>query len=353
MTTQRRPDESMTLLTTMMERPLDAGYQEAADRRAAAGLPRATSTRTVLVVVLAILTGFLFAVAAQSLRPKPTAAAAVKKELVTRIEALQKHGTEQEARVAALGKQVQDFEALSLQQSGGPDLTATIKDLEVQAAAVPLKGPGVTLTLDDAASTGADGNAGTRPSSGFQEGRVASGDLQIIVNGLWGAGAEAISINGHRLSSTAAIRFAGQAIIVDFRPLSRPYVITALGDPQGMQQLFEPSFAGLYLSQLTDQYKIRSVMAASDSLTVPGDSAARLEVAEPLRPTVGSTAPGTTSLQTGTSTSTRSSQSGGSPSDSPSGTSTSSRARSSNGTSSSTDQGTGSPASPTSQENPS
>lgn len=290
---KRRPDESMTLITTMMERPLDAGYQEAADRRAAAGLPRATSTRTVIVVVMAVLTGFLFAVAAQSLRPKPTAAAAVKQELVTRIEALQKHGNDQEAKAALLGKQVRDYEALALRQSGGPDLTGTIKDLEVQAAAVPLTGPGLTLTVDDAASTDADGTAGSRPSSGFQEGRVTSADLQIIVNGLWGAGAEAISINGHRLSSTAAIRFAGQAIIVDFRPLARPYVITALGDSQGMQQLFEPSFAGLYLSQLTDEFKIRSIMAGSDSLTVPGDPAVRLEVAAPLSPPVGSTAPGT------------------------------------------------------------
>ena len=291
MTGERRPDASMTLLTTMMERPLDAGYQEAADRRVAAGLPKATSTRTVLVIVLAILTGFLFAVAAQSLRPKPTAAAAIKKELVTRIEALQEHGAQQEAKVASLGKQVRDYEALALQQSGGGDLTNTIKSLEVQAGAVALKGPGLTLTLDDAASTDTDANAGNRPSSGFQEGRITSGDLQIIVNGLWGAGAEAISINGHRLSSTAAIRFAGQAIIVDFRPLSRPYVITALGDPQGMQQLFEPSFAGVYLSQLTEEFKIRSSLARGDALTVPGDSVARLEVAEPIGSPVGSSAP--------------------------------------------------------------
>lgn len=281
----------MTLLTTMMERPLDAGYQEAADRRTAAGLPPATSTRTVLVVVLALLTGFLFAVAAQSLRPKPTAAAAVKKELVTRIEAFQQHGTEQEAKAAALGKEVRDYEALALQQSGGPDLTSTVKDLEVQAAAVAMRGPGVTLTLDDAASANGQGDAGSRPSSGFQEGRVTSGDLQVVVNGLWAAGAEAISINGHRLSSTAAIRFAGQAIIVDFRPLARPYVITALGDARGMQQLFEPSFAGLYLSQLADQYKIRSTLTGSDSLTVPGDPSLRLEVARPL----GSSAPSTPS----------------------------------------------------------
>jgi uncharacterized protein YlxW (UPF0749 family) len=336
----------MTLLTTMMERPLDAGYQEAADRRIAAGLPGATSTRTVLVVVLAILTGFLFAVAAQSLRPKPTAAAAVKKELVTRIEALQKHGTDQEAKVAALGKQVRDYEALALQQSGGTDLTSTIKDLEVQAGAVPLTGPGLTLTLDDAASTDTGADAGSRPTSGFQEGRVTSGDLQIIVNGLWGAGAEAISINGHRLSSTAAIRFAGQAIIVDFRPLSRPYVITALGDTQGMQQLFDPSFAGLYLSQLTDEYKIRSILAGSDSLTVPGDSAARLEVAEPVGPPVGSIAPGAT-LQQGTSAPKRSSGAA------PTGASTSTTRSPSDTPSGAADSGTGSPASPTSEENPS
>ena len=341
---ERRPDESMTLLTTMMERPLDGGYEEAADRRAAAGLPRATSTRTVLVIVLAVLTGFLFAVAAQSLRPKPTAAAAAKKELVTRIEALQKHGTEQEAKVATLGRQVRDYEALALQQSGGADLTSTIKDLEVQAAAVPLKGPGLTLTLDDAASSETDANAGSRPNSGFEQGRVTSSDLQIIVNGLWGSGAEAISINGHRLSSTAAIRFAGQAIIVDFRPLSRPYVITALGDSQGMQQLFEPSFAGVYLSQLTQEFKIRSILATSDALTVPGDSAARLEVAKPLAPPAGSSAPSTpTQAPSGPSRGTGTA-------DSTSGTSAPRRP---DATSGSTDPGTGSLAAPTSGENPS
>ncbi len=156
---------------------------------------------------------------------------------------------------------MRDLEDLALQQSGSDDLTTQIKQLEVGAAAVPLKGPGLTLTIDDAPSVDADANAGSRPSSGFQEGRVTSGDLQIIVNGLWGAGAEAIAINGHRLSSTAAIRFAGQAIIVDFRPLARPYVITALGDPQGMQQIFEPSFAGVYLDQLTQEFQIRSSLS--------------------------------------------------------------------------------------------
>jgi uncharacterized protein YlxW (UPF0749 family) len=272
----------MTLLTSMLERPLDAGYQEAADRRSAAGLAASTSTRSVIVVVMAVLTGFLFAVGAQALRPKPTAAAAAKSQLVQRIESLQTLSATQEAKITALGKEVRGYEALALQQAGGADLTDAIKRLEVQAGAVPLKGPGLTMTLDDAPNPGGAADAGHRPSGGFESGRVTSADLQIVVNGLWGAGAEAISINGHRLTSTAAIRFAGQAIIVDFRPLARPYVITALGDASGMQQIFEPSFAGVYLSQLTHEFGIRSTIARSDSLTVPGDSAARLTVARPI-----------------------------------------------------------------------
>ena len=45
-------------------------------------------------------------------------------------------------------------------------------------------------------------------------------DLQVIVNGLWAAGAEAIAVNGQRLTACSAIRSAGEAILVDFRPLS-------------------------------------------------------------------------------------------------------------------------------------
>ena len=66
--TGRRPDESMTLLTSMMERPLDPGYAAAAEQRVAEGLPPATSTRTVAVLAAAIVVGLLFALGAMSQR---------------------------------------------------------------------------------------------------------------------------------------------------------------------------------------------------------------------------------------------------------------------------------------------
>ena len=63
-------------------------------------------------------------------------------------------------------------------------------------------------------------------------------DLQILVNGLWESGAEAISINGHRLSNLTAIRGAGDAITVDYRSLTRPYQIEAIGDPRTLPASF-------------------------------------------------------------------------------------------------------------------
>lgn len=296
-TPPRAPDASMTLITSMIKQPLDPGYDAAARRRQQAGLPRATSTRTLLVILMALLIGFLFAVSAQALRPKPTAAAQARAELIQQIEAFQTRSTTRESQIRALTDEIRHYDELSLGQAGAPDLTAKIRDYEIQAGVTPLTGPGLTLTLDDATSAGADAKAGTRPSGGFDSGRVSSSDLQVVVNGLWGAGAEAVSINGHRLTSTAAIRFAGQAIIVDFRPLSRPYVITAIGDPNQMQRVFGPSFAGIYLDQLTKQFAIRAAFATSPSVTVPGDPSMRLQVAQRLPSDVPSAGPHTSGPQ--------------------------------------------------------
>lgn len=278
----------MSLITELLERPLDPSYQAAADRRVAAGLPGPTSTRTVLVIIMVLLTGFLFAVGARSLRPTPTATATVKDDLVQRIESLQALGTRQEFELRSLGKSVRDLEARGLSQSGLSGLTDRIETVAVQAGAVPLTGPGLTLTLDDAPDTDGAADAGTRPGGGFVPGRVSSADLQIIVNGLWAAGAEAISINGHRLTSTAAIRFAGQAIIVDFRPLSRPYTITALGDADQMRSRFDSAFGGLYLQQLTEQFAIAATWMNSGRLRVPGNPSLRVSFARPLSGDVGS-----------------------------------------------------------------
>ena len=112
-------------------------------------------------------------------------------------------------------------------------------------------------------------------SRGDDLGRVLDVDLQEAANGLWQAGAEAVSINGNRLTSLSAIRGAGDAVLVDYRPLARPYVITAIGGPRLASQ-FRSGSAGQDLDDLVSGYGIRVHIEGQKQVTVPAAPAVNL-----------------------------------------------------------------------------
>ena len=123
---------------------------------------------------------------------------------------------------------------------------------------------------------------------------VLDRDLQIVVNGLWAAGAEAVSINGRRLTALAAIRSAGQAILVDFRPLVPPYVVSAVGDPRGLQDRFTAGTAGGYVQIIRDNYGVGVDIATAERLDLPGAGTLQLRAAVPVAsaaPSASSTPP--------------------------------------------------------------
>ncbi len=280
--TRRRPDESMTLITSMLQRPLDPGYAAAADARQAAGLPRSQGSRSVLLVVGMALIGLLVSIGASSLRGSATTKGSARAELIGQIEARRASIDRQTAQVARLQLDVNRLDAAAL-GSAHSDLQSRLAVASAVAGAVAVTGPGLVVTLDNAPGTGADnsnadnGNADTTGSGGT----VLARDLQIVSNSLWQAGAEAVSINGMRLTSTSAIRFAGQAILVDFRPLTPPYVVTALGDPASMPRLFTTGDGGAYLATLSSTYGIQVSTSAQGSLTVPAAASLLTRYARP------------------------------------------------------------------------
>ena len=298
----RRPDESMTLLTSMMERPLDPGYAAAAERRVAEGLPASTGTRTATVALAAVVAGLLLTLGAVALRAPSTSAAKAKAQLVDQVEARRKAVDRQEASLRTLQAQVEQLRGQALAQSSS-SLQSRLVALDAASGAEALTGKGIVVVLDNAPGAdknSADGNP--RTDAGSEEGKVLSKDMQVVVNGLWQAGAEAISVNGQRLTSRSAIRFAGEAILVNYRPLARPYTITVLGDPDNLQVEFADSAGGAYARALKDNYGIRVSIDAADKLTVP--AATSLTVREAAVPRPDRTPPGT---QTGSPTSTPSS----------------------------------------------
>ncbi|MEP7018471.1 MAG: DUF881 domain-containing protein [Actinomycetota bacterium] len=308
-THSHRPDGSMTLITEMMERPLDPGYAAAAESRQRSGLPAATSHQGPMLVAIAVLIGAVLATSALALRAPTTSARQIKSALVGRIEASRAHADSQTRLIAGLRDEINKAQATALSQQSQSGLAADLSRLELVTGTVPVTGPGLVLTLDDApAQANANANVDPRLATAFDGGKVIARDLQIIVNGLWQAGAEAISVNGHRLTERAAIRFAGEAILVNYRPLVRPYVITAIGDPGSLSVDFAENDGGSYLQSLKSNNGIRGDIQARDPVVIPGEPALALREAKPVQSSVTKPVPGTTPGRAPSTTATQSTE---------------------------------------------
>lgn len=279
---ERRPDASMTLLTEVMERPLDRGYAEAARRRAEGGAPASNGSGGWLSFLSIVLIGVALSAAALQLRADETTTGGTRSALEQRIAAATQDADIRQERVSALRAEIEQVRADALAASGS-SVPAQVQELAVLVGAAPVTGPGVELTLDD--SPGLDRLATTtdpQERDEISKGRVLDRDLQLAVNGLWAAGAEAVAVNGVRLTSLSAIRAAGLAILVDFRPLVPPYVVQAVGDPAAIQTRFAASGAGRSLRTVQVNYGVEVSVVDQDDLELPGAGALRLREAEVL-----------------------------------------------------------------------
>ncbi|MBK6887389.1 MAG: DUF881 domain-containing protein [Tetrasphaera sp.] len=111
---------------------------------------------------------------------------------------------------------------------------------------------------------------------------MLSRDVVFVVNALWAAGAEAIAVDGQRLSSRTAIRFAGDAILVNFRPLVPPYRIQAIGDPDTLPAAFAEGAGAAYVN-LGDNFGVVTKVDTSDDLVLPAATSLTVTTSRPLK----------------------------------------------------------------------
>jgi uncharacterized protein YlxW (UPF0749 family) len=261
----------MSLLTAVMENALDEGYAQAVTRRAAAGgpaLPRPARARLWLATGLLVAALVVTLGAAQAHEAAP-AVDREREELLGRVRAGTEELDDLQEEVEALREDVaaRQRAAGAAPEGGRAELTALL------AAATAVEGPGIELVVDDAAPPGGDAgpDAGAGPGdSGFADaGRVRDRDLQRVINGLWQAGAEAIAVNGQRLTALSAIRAAGDAVVVDNRPLVPPYTLLAVGDGEALRAAFGRTADGRYLEMLRDEYGIGVSTTVHDEVRLP------------------------------------------------------------------------------------
>ncbi|MET9020125.1 DUF881 domain-containing protein [Actinopolymorpha sp. NPDC004070] len=266
-----RRNDSMSLMRELVTHALDDGYAAAAARR---GPNRSRPRRGIgATVVVLVVFGLMLAVAAVQTRHFAPEVEKEKADLIVRIRAEAARNDRLRTRAGALQEEVSGLQSdILASTTTGKDLSAQLDALEVIAGTGRVRGPGLRLTIDDAPDDQVSGGDGA-------EGRILDIDLQQTVNGLWAAGAEAVSVNGERLTAMTAIRGADKSITVDYRPLARPYVVEAIGDPKALEARFTESPGGEWLLNLKAVQHIRLDTKTVDELSLPADSGTTLRYA--------------------------------------------------------------------------
>ena len=260
-------------LTELFRNPLDPGYAAAAERKARGEGPTGAARKVIsgiTALALAAL-GFLLVVAYQQTMAEEPARSRAHDELVDQVQNRRAETVRLQNRADRLRAEVA---ALRERQLGGAAV-ARLRDLEAAAGLAPVRGGGARITLTDG-PTPVDPLTGERET----EAQVKDTDLQLASNALWSGGAEAIAINGQRLTATSTIRQAGEAILVDVRPVTSPYEVVAIG-PDTLADGFRDGYAGRFFRELANRYGMRFDAAEVGDVTLPAATDLNLRVASP------------------------------------------------------------------------
>ena len=237
---RRAPDvpERVTtpLLTLLTQDSMDQGYRVAAERRRRRqdeGLPEPSPRRSALMTTVAVaIFGVLVAIAAVQTSRNADVEALGKTSLAERVKREQSSVRDLKSQAGDLLQEnaKADAELRDLRERE-QQVTGRVSRLGVGTGYLAVQGPGLRITVDD-------------PPDGTLTQAVQDEDLIVLVDGLWASGAEAIAINGQRLASLSSIQNTGSAIHVNVRPLTPPYVVEAIGDPDRMPARLLASTSG-------------------------------------------------------------------------------------------------------------
>jgi uncharacterized protein YlxW (UPF0749 family) len=283
---------STSLLNQLLTEHLDRGYVEAAERRkaaAATGSPergRPGTTQALLAVGL-LLVGFVLATAYRDTAHSAPDSERARQGLVRDVESRTATSDQLQRQAESLGSQlVKERDSTLTSSETGDTAAKQVRDLEDAAALVPVHGPGIVVVLGDAApvqqTDPATGEVVTLPPD--DSSRLRDRDLQSVVNALWAAGAEAVAINEERLAPTTTIRAAGEAILVDLRPVTSPYTISAIGNPDTLLPRFADSAASRRYQSQTALFGISFSVERAPRITLRAATSTDLVYAEPVDP---------------------------------------------------------------------
>jgi uncharacterized protein YlxW (UPF0749 family) len=192
---------------------------------------RAIPTWQVTLGLALLVLGFLIAAQLAAEGPRVRYTTQERSPLVETALELQRQQDGLRAQISEIRKQVQ---AMEEQGQGTSALVRQLNDdlekARVGAGLIPLTGTGLVLQLEDSDRPSAEG-------ADEADYLVSARDIRTVIAELWLAGAEAISVNGERVTTTTGVLDIGHSILVNSAYLAPPYQVSAIGPPDLLEQL--------------------------------------------------------------------------------------------------------------------
>jgi uncharacterized protein YlxW (UPF0749 family) len=255
------PSRPPGLLAQLLDNEVDPDYRAAAAARGSGRRSTTSGLSWIRMLAAVAAFGVLLGVSAAKTQHDQPFARAERDRLIAAVNARQHTLDTLHATLRTQQVDIADLQTrLAATASADTRVVQFASTLGRETGAEPVRGPGLVVTVDDAAQA--------VPGAG---GVIRDTDLQALVNGLWAAGAEAIAVNGHRLTTLTAIRFAGRAITVDYRSLTPPYVVEAVGNPNTLPARFLQTQGGQTWLGLRANFGIRFATRTSNRIELPGD----------------------------------------------------------------------------------
>lgn len=217
-----------------------------------------------LVPLTALAAGLLFASSAST--AQGTDLRADRRLRLTELIAREQQAVERQEQAAAeLRRAVAAVSDVAATRDTLVAAAQAPRELEFAAGLVPVSGPAVTVSLDDAPQ-----RPGRPPLSEDPDDLVVhQQDVQAVVNALWAGGAEAMTLMGQRVASTSAIRCVGNTVILHGRVYGPPFVVTAIGDRAALQAALDEDPGVAYFRTFVDRFGLGYDVTTDDEVTLP------------------------------------------------------------------------------------
>ena len=248
------------LLDRITDQAIDSDYKAAARRRepteVEADAPRRRRPGLWAMLVVTLFALLATTAAVQTSRTEDVRQTS-RQVLVDRIEQRQDRVADLHREISELRESNQGREAtLNAIGKKAEKASSTAAATGERTGFAPVTGSGIRITIDNA-------------SDGSEGGTVRDYDLATIVNGLWEAGASAVSVDGQRVTPRSGVITSGATLRMNDVSLSPPYEVSAIGDTRTLSARFAETISGAMIHTTTQDYQMPYEVENIDRLTLP------------------------------------------------------------------------------------